>query len=1037
MRFVAAPPPVDPLPRMDIAVLAGFAAEGPLHVPVAVESAAEFAAIFGEDALLAWDAARGEPVYAHLGPAVRAFFRNGGRRCWVVRVAGRGASANVFPITGLLRASGDELTPAVVRARSEGSFSDGLRVGAALLASAVTLEKLENGFAVPPRVTLATNASSDLAAGDLLRFTFRDAGPGADADAALVWMLPVTALAAAEPGDTGTLRPGQARTFRVTAQGERSYWFHAGAPASLPAGLAADTFDGEGKGAPVPVEARPPPRKSPSWKGGEVSLVLTVPLAEAPARGSFLRVDLGDEELWVRTRDVRLEDAKEPESTSVTGPALRRRKTAASKAELDELVAAVSAGKKTVLVERLRMELWTRQGDAPPARLSDLGLGQRHPRFWGGLPTDDELYRAHLASLTPGDDGLDGGRWAALWQAAASPRYPLASDGQPRPSADAERESFYLPIGMAFTADAFLGAAGPLLDAPVRNGLETLGAELFLDDALAETTTTTLLAEADFLRYQSTAARPLRGIHAALVVEEATLIAAPDAVHRRWSTTSAPAPALPDEPRDGAGFGELRTSIAAPLLTLASAADRTGAFTIAWQGTLAAGQRYVVEESRSGSFAPATTVVAGTAAKLALRSRATGDWYYRVRVEGTTALGPWSDVLAVHVPADFRDCRTPLDAPVLSLSAGPDAAGTFTLAWTGALDRGSAHVPGERFVVEESPNLGFEPAASVYTGKNAQLTIWGQPQGAWRYRVRIENAAGPGPWSDALSVQVGRAAQVTLEDATAYRPEDLLRVQQALLRMSAARGDLLAVLGMPEHYREPEAIDHAARLAGRLGPGEMVALSHGALYHPWLLTREEPGMVAEIRRTPPDGAIAGLLARRALARGAWIAPANEPLAAVVALTPLFGRDSRQALQDAQINLIRQEPGGFVVLDADTLSADADLVPIHVRRMLSLLRRAALRLGTTYVFEPNDRSFRRLVQRGFEALLGLMFARGAFAGSNEASSFQVVPDDGPSTGAGAAEGCFSVDLRVAPAAPMTFLTIRLVQNGDLSRVTEVR
>ena len=41
----------------------------------------------------------------------------------------------------------------------------------------------------------------------------------------------------------------------------------------------------------------------------------------------------------------------------------------------------------------------------------------------------------------------------------------------------------------------------------------------------------------------------------------------------------------------------------------------------------------------------------------------------------------------------------------------------------------------------------------------------------------------------------------------------------------------------------------------------------------------------------------------------------------------------------------------MVLSADTLSDDPDLRPINVRRLLILLRRLALRLGATYVFEP--------------------------------------------------------------------------------------
>src|SRR4030095_11806637 len=129
-----APPLAEILPRMDITTFVGFAASGPLQTPVALESEAQFAAIFGEDAPLAWDVERGEQVSAYLAPAVRSFFRNGGRRCWVIRVARHEsrppnelncARSNYFPIPGLARAvfAGNQLqriTPAFARARSEG-----------------------------------------------------------------------------------------------------------------------------------------------------------------------------------------------------------------------------------------------------------------------------------------------------------------------------------------------------------------------------------------------------------------------------------------------------------------------------------------------------------------------------------------------------------------------------------------------------------------------------------------------------------------------------------------------------------------------------------------------------------------------------------------------------------------------------------------------------------------------------------------------------------------------------------------------------
>jgi phage tail sheath protein FI len=71
----------------------------------------------------------------------------------------------------------------------------------------------------------------------------------------------------------------------------------------------------------------------------------------------------------------------------------------------------------------------------------------------------------------------------------------------------------------------------------------------------------------------------------------------------------------------------------------------------------------------------------------------------------------------------------------------------------------------------------------------------------------------------------------------------------------------------------------------------------------------------------------------------------------------------------------------------------------------------------------------MVQRGFEAMLGTMFERGAFAGATAATAFQVVTDASLNTPASIDQGRFIVELRVAPSRPLTFLTLRLVQIGD--------
>ena len=221
--------------------------------------------------------------------------------------------------------------------------------------------------------------------------------------------------------------------------------------------------------------------------------------------------------------------------------------------------------------------------------------------------------------------------------------------------------------------------------------------------------------------------------------------------------------------------------------------------------------------------------------------------------------------------------------------------------------------------------------------------------------------------------------------------------------------------------------------------------SYGALYHPWLIGREE-NKPDELRRTPPDGAISGLFAQRALTRGAWVAPANAALPGVLALTPAVPVEQALALQCARVNLLQQTPRGFLVANADTLSGGRaftedectqvdDYRAISVRRLLSLLRRLALRQGAVYVFEPNDPAFRRLVQRSFEAVLERLLRRGAFAGRTASSAYQVVIDGALNSPQSLAAGRFIVELRVAPAQPLKFLTVRLVQTNDQLQVNE--
>jgi len=206
---VVAPPANEPLVRMDIAAFVGFAASGPLHLPVMVEDIARFEEIFGDDLVLASGADSNDPVYAYMPSAVRAFFRNGGRRCWVIRVADANkAESGLFPLPGLFRLEAGALSQAIAPARSQGRWSDSLIAGLALRSHPVVAVSFSPGSHT---VGLSLSSDGEVAAGDLLRFTF----PGSND---VFWFF-VDSVSAALTSPLSSRR-GQL----VAAQGATSYW---------------------------------------------------------------------------------------------------------------------------------------------------------------------------------------------------------------------------------------------------------------------------------------------------------------------------------------------------------------------------------------------------------------------------------------------------------------------------------------------------------------------------------------------------------------------------------------------------------------------------------------------------------------------------------------------------------------------------------------------------------------------------------------------------------------------------------------------
>lgn len=977
------------LPRMDVALFVGFAASGPLNVPVPVDDPRAFVQVFGADAQLAWDKERGEARNASLGPCVRSFFQNGGKRAWVIRVArttesANGASdqarSNVFPVPGLVRISGQSIEPAFAEARSEGSWSDSLAAGAA-----VQLQPLSSrGFAFDGgrAVSVALDLPDAVSPGDVLSFEFAAQAGG---EATLFANVVALEGAVATFGDVQLWLLPDA----PAGGGFSAWWFPArSAQAALPAVDLVFAADGT----------------------GTLSFAAQTPELD----GAFVLLSRGQEQVWFaadRSRAV-LTGSPPAATTVLTGRWFR-----------PSFAPPALVQESPLSAERVRVQLAVKSGGGNPQRLSDLGLSPGHPRFLGALPSDVRLFETSEDLLTAdelalrdairavGGDGVELAPYhQGLFKDVATPRFPLcAGDG---------RASTFLPLGMPLVAQAFLGPSAVPGDPAQRDGLSRLDAQLFLDPSLADASSEGLRAEADFIRWQQPVPRRLQGIHAGLSVDEATLVAVPDAAQRAWSLDDAVPPEPPETP------------------SLAAAADGQGNWTLRWT-SVDPDARYALQTAPSAEFAAAEPVAlpSPTVLEYAVPAGTPDGTWFRVRawlpqVEGDAAFSFWSDPVRIFVPPpQFGDCDPDqLAAPKASLAGLPDSNGTYRLTWT-AVPRAVA------YDVQEAASLDFSDPSTVYRGPDTQATIYGRAPGRYHCRVRASGADASlaSQFSNGVAVTVpsparrilDRVPTTSAEAAAAEQPT--LTVQAALLRLCAARGDLLAALSLPDWCREDDAAAYAQQL--RLRTPEGAPWSYGALYHPWLVVESDAGLV----RVPPDGAACGVMAARAIARGAWIAPANLPLADALGLAPAIAREQRGRLLEAHVNLVREEPRGFVFQSADTLATDPDLLPINVRRLLILLRRAAQRLGPSFVFEPNDRGFRRTVEREFGALLDVLQRGGAFAGATATQSYQVLVDSEPGD---AEEGRFVVDLMVAPSLPLEFLTVRLVQSGADAQVTEV-
>jgi uncharacterized protein len=211
-----------------------------------------------------------------------------------------------------------------------------------------------------------------------------------------------------------------------------------------------------------------------------------------------------------------------------------------------------------------------------------------------------------------------------------------------------------------------------------------------------------------------------------------------------------------------------------------------------------------------------------------------------------------------------------------------------------------------------------------------------------------------------------------------------------------------------------------------------------ALYWPWLRVQDKPG--DPVRLQSPIGYAMGVFARRDLARGPHLAPANETLDGVVGVEYPIDDPVNEQVYDGGVNAIRAFPGhGVQVWGARTLlwaaTPDAPLGWVNVRRCLSSIERNVERIGQDAVFEPNLPLLQLQVASAVTAHLLDVLASGALAAEEQADAFFVrcTTSNNPSSVTDAGE--LLCEVGVAIAAPAEFVVFRVGRREGVVELQE--
>ena len=199
------------------------------------------------------------------------------------------------------------------------------------------------------------------------------------------------------------------------------------------------------------------------------------------------------------------------------------------------------------------------------------------------------------------------------------------------------------------------------------------------------------------------------------------------------------------------------------------------------------------------------------------------------------------------------------------------------------------------------------------------------------------------------------------------------------------------------------------------------------LSYPWLKTRGSSDLPESAE--PPEGTLAGQLARNALVNGTFRSLVRVAPHAVTALSPVLTRKDQLDLLGRhcfldRVSLYGNTPRGIRLLSDVTTSLGAGYRAAAVNRLVSVLIRAARAAGDDSVFDNSGPELWEQIEGNIGGLMQQFWEAGALGGTNPSEAYSVRCDRTTMTQNDIDSGRLIAEVRFVAAYPLEQVTVTL-------------